>query len=222
MSRSIIKQLVRKDLVLMKGPMLLYWLGGALSVVIATVLGQFMVGMMLFITCLAGAGMHPSMLTVLDERREQVLPFIMSLPITVREYTAAKLLVNVAAYGVVWSTLSGAALLVFRGPDAMPAGNLPFVVIALVGVLLACTIVLATGITTGSLGAVMGAIVGSNIVIQTFLWWVVDLEGMRAVLGGEVAVWNATALTVLGGELAAIVAAIAATYALQARKTNFP
>lgn len=222
MSRSIVWQLVRKDFVLMKTPLLLYWAGGALSVLIVILLGQFMAGMILFVTCLAGAGMHPSMLTILDERRERVLPFVMSLPITVREYTKAKLLVNVAAYGVVWSTLSASALVIFFGPEGMVAGKLPFVVICLVGILLGCTIVLAVGLVTGSLGPTVGAIVGANIFTQIFLWWVVDLDGIQAVLGGDVAVWNTTAITVLGGQAAAIVALLATTYALQVRKTDFP
>ena len=222
MSRSIVQQLVRKDLVLMKAPLLLYWLGGALSVLVVILLGQFMAGMILFVTCLAGAGMHPSMLTVLDERRERVLPFIMSLPITVREYTRAKLIVNVGAYGVVWGSLSAAALVIFLGPEGMDAGKLPFVVICLVGILLGCTIVLAVGLVTGSLGPVVGAIVGANLFTQIFLWWVVDLAGIHDFLGSDIAVWNATALTVLGGQLAAIAALIAGTYVLQARKTDFP
>ena len=221
MSTSIVPQLVRKDLVLMKVPILLWWFGGVLAVVMTVALDLFLFGMIVFVTCLAGAGMHPAVQTVVEERREKTLPFIMSLPITVREYTTAKLVANLVIFGVVWLTLSGASLIVFVGPEGLNAGALPFVVIVLVGIFLAYTIVLATSLVTESIGGAITAIVGANLVTQLFLWWVVDLEGMRTVVKGDVAVWNATAFAVLGGQLVAIVALLAVTYALQARKTDF-
>jgi hypothetical protein len=171
---------------------------------------------------MAGAGMHAAMQTVVEERRVQTLPFIMSLPITVREYTLAKLLANLGIFTSVWLTLSGASFLVFRGPEGMPNGAIPFVTIVLVGIFLAYTIVLATSLVSESIGGSIAAIVGANIVTQLFLWWVVvDLPGIRAFVDGDVAVWNGTAFTVLGGQLLAVAALITVTYVLQSRKTDF-
>lgn len=221
MSRSIIPQLVKKDLRLVRVPVLLYWLGGLLAVVVTAAFDLFHLGTILFISCLAGAGMHPAVQTAVEERREKALPFIMSLPITVREYTLAKLVANLVAFGAVWLTLCGASLIIFAEPDGMNAGALPFIIIVLVGIFLACIVVLAASLLTGTIGGAVGAIVGSNIVTQLFLWWVVGLEGIREFVRGDVAVWSTTALTVLGGQLAAIALLVGATYALQARKTDF-
>lgn len=223
MSMSIIPKLVRKDLDLMKNPVLCWWVGGLAAVAATIALGSgfFIFGMILFVTCMMGAGVHAVMQTVVEERREHTLPFIMSLPITVREYTTAKLIANLAIFVSVWLTLSCASFVVFIGSDGMPAGTFPFVTIVLVGILLAYTVVLATSLVTESQGGSIAAIVVANIGTQLFLFWVAELHGIRSVIGGDVAVWNGTALTVLGAQLAAVIALIGLTYLLQLRKTHF-
>lgn len=221
MSASIVPQLIRKDIQIMKAPALWWWLGGIAAVVTTMTTGIFLLGMILFVTCMAGAGMHTAVMTVVEERREQTLPFIMSLPITVREYTSAKLVANLTIFSAVWLTLSGASLVVFIGPEGMPDGAFPFVIIVLVGIFLAYTLVLTVSLIAETVGAAIASTVGANILTQLFLWWVVSLEGISASVEGDVAVWNGTALTVLAGQLLTIVALIGVTYALQARKTDF-
>ena len=154
MSASIVPQLIRKDLHIMRIPILLWWLGGVAAVATTIGAGFFLFGMILFVTCMAGSGVHAVMQTVVEERREQTLPFIMSLPITVREYTTAKLLANLLIFTSVWLTLSGASFAVFIGPEGLPDGAVPFVTIVLVGIFLAYTIVLATSLVTESIGGV--------------------------------------------------------------------
>ena len=200
-----------------------WWLGGVAAVAAIAAVGSraFIFGMILFIACMMGAGVHAVMKTVVEERREQTLPFIMSLPITVREYTSAKMIANLVLFAAVWLTLSGASFVVFTGPEGMPAGAIPFVTIVLVGVFLAYTLVLATSLVTESIGWSVASTVWANLGTQLFLWWVVDLHGIRTVIGGNVAVWNTTALTVLGAQLAVIAALIGLTFGLQSRKTDF-
>ena len=136
MNRSIVRQLVMKDLEIMKIPVLCWW-AGAIAAVVLVVLGGEVVGLygsILFITGMAGAGIHAVMQTVVEERREQTLAFVMSLPITVREYTSAKLIANLAMFGAVWLTLSVASFVIFVGEEGMPDGTIPFVTIVLVGI----------------------------------------------------------------------------------------
>ncbi len=223
MSVSIVPQLVRKDLHIMKVPMFVGWLGGIAAIVV-TVLGGsgfFIFGMILFVTCMIGPGMYTVSQTVAEERTQQTLPFIMSLPITVREYTTAKLVANLAIFGAVWLTLSGASFVVFIGPEGMPDGAFPFVTIVLVGIFLAYTLILSTSLVSESMGWTIAAVVGANILTQVFMWWVSSLYGIRSVIGGNVAVWNGAVLTVLGGQLAAIATLIGLTYVLQSRKRDF-
>lgn len=73
MNRSIVKQLVIKDLQIMKHYAIAYWVGGILAIVIA-VFGNDtagVVGFILFVAALFGAGIHAAMATVFEERRQQ-------------------------------------------------------------------------------------------------------------------------------------------------------
>ncbi len=223
MSESIVPQLVRKDLHLMRNTALAWWAGGLVAVGITVIAGSgfFTFGMILFVTGIAGAGVHSVMNTIVEERRDQTLAFIMSLPITMREYTSAKLVANLTVFALVWVTLSAASFAVFFGPDGMPQGTIPFASLVLVGVFVAYTLILATSLVTESMGWSISSTVWANIGTQLFLWWVSGLHGIRSVMGGEVAVWNSTVFTVLAGEVAFIALLIAGTYWLQARKTEF-
>ena len=223
MSNAVVKQLVLKDLQILKIPTLCWWLGGVASVFIAVFGGAALgtITTILFVTCMAGAGVHGAMLTTVEERREQVLAFIMSLPISVREYTSSKLIANLLCFGVVWLTLSAASFVVFLGDEGLPSGTRPMLVIILIAILLAYTIILATGLVFEALGPTIVAIVAANIGTQIYMWVIVELQGIRAFLGGDVAVWNGTVFSVLAVQIAVIVALLAGTYFLQARKTDF-
>lgn len=223
MSTSIIPQLVLKDLHILKSMTLYWWLGGVAAVAATAIVGSstFIFAMILFVACMMGAGVHAVMKTVVEERREQTLPFIMSLPITVREYTTAKLIANLAIFICVWITLSCASFVVFIGPEGMPSGAIPFVTIVLVGIFLGYTLVLSTSLIAESIGWSIASTVWANLGTQLFLWWVADLPGIRSVIGGDTVVWNGTVFIVLGAQLAAIAMLIGLTYVLQSRKKDF-
>lgn len=218
MRTSIVPELVRKDVRLLRTTALLWWLGGLVSVALMA-LGPFLLGMILFVTCLAGAGFHVAVQSVVEERREGTLTFLISLPVTPGQYAAAKILANLAVFAPLWLTLSGASLIVFA-PGGMAHGSFPFVVIVLVGIFLAFAVVLATSLLSGNIGAAIAAIVGANIATQLFLWWLVDLASVRAVMQGDVVVWNATLVRALAGQVLAIVALLGATWLVRSRQRD--
>jgi hypothetical protein len=219
---SVIRALIIKDLQIMKVPSICYWTGGILSILLAVFYGDAAgtVAFILFISVLFGAGVHAAMQTVMEERREQNLPFIMSLPITVGDYTSAKMLANLLLVGGIWLTLSAASYVIFIG-GAMPRGTIPFMTIILVAVLLAYVIILATTIVFEGLAPTLVAVVGANLGTQALLWLISDLHGVRSTINGSEAVWNGTYLTVLGLQCGAIGSLIGLTFFAQSRKTEF-
>ena len=76
MTQSIARQLIRKDLRIMKIPAVGYFLGGLLAILVAVFGGDSSgtIAFILFISCLFGVGVHCAMQTVTEERREQNLP----------------------------------------------------------------------------------------------------------------------------------------------------
>ena len=222
MSESIVRQLIIKDLRLMKIPAIAYWLSGLVAIVVVVVGGDVagMTAIILFVAALFGTGVHSAMLTVTEERREQTLPFIMSLPITIREYTSAKLIGNMLLVGGIWLTLSAASCVVFIG-EALPLGAVPFITIVLIAILLAYVIILATALIWESMTPTIVAIVAAHLCTQGLLWWIASLHGIRSTIGGNAIVWNTTSISVIALQIFSIVALLAITYQLQSRKTSF-
>ena len=72
MSQSIVLQLVRKDLYLMRIPIICYWIGGFLAIAIAVFGGDALglPGFILFVVAMAAAGVHPILATIVEERKQ--------------------------------------------------------------------------------------------------------------------------------------------------------
>ncbi len=224
MSQSIVRQLVVKDLMIMRNFVMLYWLGGFLSVafvVLASGEVASTIGSILFIAAMAGAGVHALFQTIVEEKIKMNLPFIMSLPVTVREYTSAKLIANLLIFGSVWLTLSAASFVVFVGDDGMPVGSMPFLSIVLVGILAAYTVMLTITVVTASQGYAIFATVLGNLGLQALLWYIADLYPVRSFIGGNEAVWNTTVVSILCIFIAAIVGMLVLAVVLQFRKKDF-
>ncbi len=223
MTNSIIWQLILKDWHLMRSYILLYWFGGFAAVGITVLAGDVgdLIGMILFICALAGAGIHAIFETIINEKKEQNLPFVMSLPVTVREYTIAKIAFNLGIFLSVWLTLSAASYLIFVGDNALPAGTIPFITIILFAVLLAYALMLSVCLVWSTMTPSMIAIMVGNIGTQAYLWWLASLYPIRSVIGGNVAVWNTTTVSVLAIQAALVVVMLVATVLLQYRKKDF-
>jgi hypothetical protein len=220
--QSIVRELVIKDLRIMKIPSLCYWLGGIGAIALAMGWGDTAgtIAFILFISTMFGAGVHAAMQTITEERREQNLPFIMSLPVTIGDYTRAKMLANLLLVGGIWLTLSAASYVIFIG-DVMPNGTIPFMTIILVAVFLAYIMILATTMIFEGLAPAITAIVAANLGSQALVWWISSLHGVRSTVNGLEVVWNSTYLTVLGCQIGAIVGLIALVFYAQSKKTEF-
>jgi len=221
MNTNAVRQLIRKDLQIMKLPIAAYWAVGLLALVTA-LFGGATLGTMstiLFITALAVAGIHMIIQTVVMERTEHNLPFVMSMPITYKEYTLAKVASNFTTFFGVWLTLSAASFIIFIG-DAMPPGMIPFFCIILMGILLAYTMMLAVSLATEGIGPAVVVITLANIGTQLYLWWFADFYSLRSVMYGPEPVWNLTAAGILSGQVLLIVACIAAALFVRLRQQD--
>lgn len=109
MNSFMIKRLVAKDWYFNRYIMLGYLLGGmiAMGIMFSGGTARFTIGSILLVTAIISLACHLVMGTVVQERERQTLPFIMSLPVSIKDYTIAKLTANVTVYLVPWTLLSG-------------------------------------------------------------------------------------------------------------------
>jgi ABC-2 type transport system permease protein len=177
------------------------------------------VTLVLFFGVLNGLMWLP-MATVTSERTEQTLAFLISLPITVKEYTAAKLIASVALFLLPWTILSVAAITFHLASDALPNAYLPLLAIVLTQLLTLFCLMLCVALISES--AAVTSMIG--IVANVVFWFSFAFIGVVPGMGlvqDPVEVWNSPVSWMLPAQLAAVPLLLAATYYFQSRKTDF-
>jgi ABC-2 type transport system permease protein len=223
MNYFMIKRLILKDWYLQRWAILASLLGGAVSLGIVCIGGQaaFMVGLILLITTLVAVGAQLAIATMVNERKEQTLSFVMSLPISHHEYTIAKLLGTMLIFLVPWLLLVLGSFALFAIPHGIPHGLLPFTAIMSTQILANTCLIIAVALVTESQGWTVGAIMVGNIAINLIGYYVAHLPGIAKGMGGSSVMWSPTASTALVIELATIALMLCLTFFFQSRKKDF-
>jgi hypothetical protein len=219
----MIRHLVLKDWYFQRGPIA----GGlalgllALGMLCSPSKGVFYLGAVLLLTVVISMGIFLAFLTVVQERTQGMLPFVMSLPIGVREYTAAKLAANLLLFVTPWLLLGGGAAGVILLREAVPDGLLPYTVVLLLHVLTGYIVVLATALITGSEGWTIGVMATVNLGLQGYLYWSARLTDVAATISGPMVAWVPSLKTIAAVELALVALVLVATWQWQSRRTDF-
>jgi ABC-2 type transport system permease protein len=223
MSDSMVMRLVLKDWHFQRSAIAGYLVAGGVALFLTGIgsEGSFYAGTVLVITILITLGIHLAMATVVTERTEQTLPFIMSLPISPREYTTAKILANVLIFMIPWLTLVIGTIAVIAGRSAVPDGLIPFSTVILTEIFAAYLIVLSVAIVSESMAWTVAAMVTTNLFFQFFIYHVARIPQIAREIKGDRAQWSAPVLALLGTEVALMVALLAITFVLQNRKKDF-
>ena len=220
MNRALVVTLIKKDWYLSRVPLTIIAIAGALSTAILYLRSEIggIVSMISTIIALVFLSILLPQLTVVNERRERTLAFAMSLPISSMEYTAAKVVGNLSAFLMIWLAISGAFIgIIALGPYD---GIIPIAVVCAFAPFMAFSLMLAVAIVAES---ELWAMVTMGIcnVAYSFAWLAILRLNLLKDARSPVPVWNERILAVLGTEITVIVVAIALTFYLQSRKTDF-
>jgi ABC-2 type transport system permease protein len=223
MNYSMIRILILKDWYLQRWSVLASLLGGLIALGIVCLGGNaaFMVGLVLLITALIAVGAQLAVTTMVNERKEQTLPFVMSLPISYREYTSAKLLGTLLIFMLPWLTLVMAVLVLFAIPHGVPHGLLPFTVIMATEILVGTCLIVSVALVTESQGWTVGAIMVGNVGLNFAGYFVAHVTGIAKGMNGPTVSWSPAATTLLLSEFMAIGLTLTLTFFLQSRKRDF-
>jgi ABC-2 type transport system permease protein len=221
---AMIRHLVAKDLRFQRVPMAV---AGVVSVAALAMLSSsseltFYVGSVLLISVVISVGIYLALMMVLAERTQGMLPFVMSLPIGVREYTLAKLLSSLALFLAPWSAIGAGAAAVILVRGAIPDGLLPFAVVLLLHLLTGYVLTLGVALVSESEGWTIGVAGAANLAVQGFIYWTAHLSDVAAVIGGPAVVWTTSIRRLILAELLAVALILAATWVWQSRRTDFP
>jgi ABC-2 type transport system permease protein len=220
---NVIKQLIRKDIQLNLLPIGLYLMLGLISLLMFSTEHTivFYSGMVIMLSVIIIAGVHMVINTITNERSEQVLPFILSLPITFRQYTHAKVVANLGVFLLFWLIMLGGLLLVIVSQSQVQDGLTVYAIILLLEMLAVFCLVLAVGLISESHAWTIVVISLTNIALSIFMFWVASFESINQYMNTEQVVWNQTALTFVSAEILFIIVVLALTYWAQSRKRDF-
>lgn len=220
---AMVRRLVLKDWYFQRYTILAYLLAGALALGLLALPSEpaFYAGSILLLTVVIALGFHLVMATVVGERIEQTLPFVMTLPVAPMQYTTAKIVANLLIFLVPWTTLTVGAVIVVLSREAIPDGLLPYTLLLMVQLLQGYIFVLSTAIISESQGWTIGVMVSCNLLLQAFMYSVSRLPGIAGTLKGPTVSWSPTASLVLGVLLALSACALALTFWAQGRKRHY-
>ncbi len=223
MNTRMIAILIRKDVRLVLLPVLLYLLVGAAAIGMMGIAGEgwFYAGSVLLITALIALGFHPAMATVIGERKDQTLAFIMSMPISPTDYTWAKLIANLLLFFIPFALLAGGVVAMNLASPGMPDGLIPYSAILFCYLAACAMLILAVAIVSESMQWTIIIQVMCNLGLQGIMYGASHMESVKATMLGDTVVWSTPVLLFIGIELALPLLALAATLWLQSRKTDF-
>lgn len=217
----IIKLLIYKDWYLLRKFIAFYVVACLLALSFIS-LGQwqFFMGTTLLISVLIGMGNHQIAITIINERKEQTLPFMMSLPITPIDYVCAKLVANMGLFIIPWLVVSVTTVVVFW-VTAIPNGLIPIGVILTMYFLLCYCVTWAVGMISESEGVVLFVMIFMNCLTGPVIYTVSHLDGVGQYISSDVAVWSPQSLGVIALQLLIIFSAVTFAFYWQARKKTF-
>jgi hypothetical protein len=223
MRRSLVGQLILKDCQLQRLQILFTIAGGAIALAIVQWRAEapVVVGAVCFFTALILAAHMSPIVGIINERKKQNLAFLMSLPISSIQYTTAKLISTLVMFLIPWLMLVASAWVFIEVRGVIPPGSIPVMLILAFLPFVGLSMITAAALIGESEGWGLAANVFCSSTYGLFWYFLTRIPELMIPAKGPVPVWNATALTILGGELAAIVLLLGLTYYLQSRKRDF-
>ncbi|OHE86523.1 MAG: hypothetical protein A2213_01210 [Lysobacterales bacterium RIFOXYA1_FULL_68_6] len=177
-------------------------------------------GALLLLVLLLVVGSYAIHSSITAERKQQTVPFIMSLPVTPMDVYWGKLLANLVIYLVPFLlVVAGLLALILTTPR--PDGTVPWVVVVALFLLANFCVSLCVAIAVDSEGWNIFAMLVLMTLIGPFIYWVSRLDGIIQYLQTDDIVWSAPVLGIVAAELAVIAMAIFVTSWMHARKASF-
>jgi hypothetical protein len=228
MSTAIISQLVRKDFLMTRKIVLIFGVATLISIVaIHMLFGRvpnvvfFNLGFTLLIAPAITCAIVLLMKTIVMEKQKSTQLFIMSLPVTVKEFTLAKLLLNLPIFTVFWLVITGVAFYFSFGLGVFPFGTVPFITMIFLGIFVAYLGILSVGLIYQSYGITVITMLGFELGTPAYLWIIAYLEPINNHVYDPHMVWNSTAISIVVTQIFTAFLIVLMTWHIQNKKRDF-
>jgi len=221
MSAPIVRQLILKDLYLFR------WLiagslaaGGAAIAVMPLGQASTYVGAISLICTLVVLNIFLVMSGVVQEKKDKVLLFILSLPVSTTEYLVAKVAANAIAFLVPWLVLTVGTIAMID-VSAIPNGIVPYWLAVLSYILFYYCMLLAVGLMWDSTGAHVATIIVGNVSINFLIPFLLSLPSVSNHAKDPTAVWTGDIVAIVAAEIVAGALALGLAVHLRSRHGDF-
>jgi ABC-type transport system involved in multi-copper enzyme maturation permease subunit len=222
LNHPLIRALIIKDWQLFQKQLALYVLAAIVALTLLSVpqWWSFYLGSLLLIIILVAVACFAISTSLLAERKEQTLAFVMSLPVSPLDLTVAKLAGNLLTFGVPFLLIlaSTVGVILFT---PLPDGLLVLALLLFGHILVAYSISLAVAMQVHSEGWNTFVMIASMVMINPFLMLIGQIESIESVTRGDSIIISSTALGILLSQGLLAVAAIGLTAWWQGRKAAF-
>lgn len=222
MNVQAIKILFLKDLFLSRKYLFAYLVAGIACSFLACTPNKTLsfTGFILTITVAIASGIHLIGTLMLSETTDQTRLFIMSLPVSLLDYSIGKIAVVLTTYLIPWGTMLFLTIaLTFMIPEST-RGAIVVVPAIFLFLLSGFSLQLVTAVVFESVGATIGVMVGCNVLLNVFMMQLFAIPEVAEVVKGDVIIWPTPIVMILVVECAIVVLAIAFAFAMQTRKRD--
>jgi len=161
------------------------------------------------------------MRTIVVEKEKSTQLFIMSLPVTVKEFTIAKLLVNLPVFFAFWLVISAAAFYFVFGLGLFFYGTIPFITMIFLGIFIAYIGTLSISLIYQSLGITILSMCCFELGTPAYLWVIAFLEPISSHIYDAHPVWNSTAITIVATQILVAILIPLVAWHIQIKKRDF-
>ena len=222
LNTSVIRLLVLKDWQLFQKQLAFYTLAGIVALCFLG-LGKpwaFYIGSLMLLIVVVSAACFSISTSLVVERKEQTLAFVMSLPVSPLDFTVSKLIGNLLTFGVPYVVLLGGALaLVMFTP--LPDGLFVYTLLIFAWLLFAYAVSLAVAMSVESEGWATFAMIGSMVMINPYIMGLAQLDAVRTYTSKDAIVWTTPTVAIMGTLTLLALAVIGLTTWHHARKPAF-
>ncbi|MCY2968310.1 MAG: hypothetical protein NT069_32550 [Planctomycetota bacterium] len=222
MNTQAIGILFLKDLYLSRRPLFAYFAAGILSSAVSVIPQPTVafVGFILILTVAIGSGMHLLGELLLGEGSDQTRTFILSLPVSLLDYSLAKIAVVLTTFLIPWFTMLACSIVLTAVLPWSKAGAIPVLVVVFFELLASYALQLVTAVISDSVGWTIAVMVAGNVFLNLFLMALFQNPEVSESMKGAVPTLSPLLVKIICVEVAIIVVALGLAVAMQVRKRD--
>lgn len=222
LNMPVIRLLVLKDWKLFERQLAAYVAAGIVSLCFLGMASpwSFYIGSLLLIIVMVAGACFAISNSLLNERKEQTLGFVMSLPVSPLDFYLAKLIGNLITFGVPFAVLAAGTLAVILFTP-LPNGLVVLALPLFGHILLAFSISLSVAMAVESEGWNIFAMIGTMLLINPLIMLLGQIPEIGDVAKKEAILWSTPLLSILAAQVLVSVVVIVVSGWVHCRKKSF-